>query len=124
MGDMMKKSLYNYIKKIDEEIEKNDVDLITIKEHLIYIQFYQHERLIHLLVTLTYALIFVLGSIISLFNLLSLVIVIISVLFLIPYIRHYFALENGVQYLYKQYDLMKEKYEKNNNNDFTNNTSV
>ena len=31
---------------------------------------------------------------------------------LIPYIRHYYILENGVQKMYKQYDKMMEKIEK------------
>ena len=34
---------------------------------------------------------------------------IILVLFLIPYVLHYFFLENNVQYLYKQYEIKGDK---------------
>lgn len=105
----MKKYLYDYIKEIDNKITCGNIDEYLIKEHLIKINFFQHERLIHLFVTLTYAFLFIISSLVSLFNLLSLIVVFISILFLIPYVKHYFALENGVQYLYKQYDLMKVK---------------
>ena len=53
----MKDYLYNYIKGIDLLINSNKkIDDDTINNHLIKISFFQHERLIHLLVTLFYAL--------------------------------------------------------------------
>ena len=69
------------------------------------IELYQHERLIHLLVTLAFAIMFLL----SMFMLLLLkqgALFLLSVLFLgllIPYIKHYFFLENSVQKLYLYY---------------------
>lgn len=69
------------------------------------IELYQHERLIHLLVTLAFAVLFM----ISLFMCLvtkEIGVVILSALFLIlliPYIKHYYFLENSVQLLYKYY---------------------
>ncbi|MBR1376405.1 MAG: hypothetical protein IJ565_01125 [Bacilli bacterium] len=104
----MKKYLYDYIKEIDEVIEKGKVNKNIIDEHLIKIGFFQHERLIHLLVTLTYAILLI--SIIALsikYQLLVIVVPIMST-FLICYVLHYFKLENGVQYLYKQYDKLKD----------------
>lgn len=50
----MKKYLYDYIKEIDEIIENKKINQKIIDEHLTKIQFFQHERLIHLLVTLFY----------------------------------------------------------------------
>lgn len=104
----MKKYLYDYIKEIDLLLESNKkIKDEVIKNHLIKISFFQHERLIHLLVTLFYAFIFLiflgLGFIHFIFYIISLIIMV----FLICYIIHYFKLENGVQYLYKQYDKMK-----------------
>lgn len=103
----MKKYLYDYIKNIDEIISSNNVTQDIIDEHLIKISFFQHERIIHLWVTITYAIIFFLSLICSTHYLIFSFVSVILVCFLIPYIRHYFKLENGVQYLYKQYDMMK-----------------
>ena len=44
----MKKYLYDYIKSIDKILEKKEINDNIIKEHLIKIGFFQHERLIHL----------------------------------------------------------------------------
>lgn len=68
---------------------------------------FQHERLIHLLVTLFFGLLF-LGSFVAwlsmpmpeLFWPLTLLMLILLVLEL-AYIRHYYQLENGVQLLYE-----------------------
>ena len=105
----MKKYLYDYINEIDEIIKNNQVTNDIINEHLVKIGFFQHERLIHLLVTITYAIIFLIFVILTFFNQLLSIIVIILMIFLICYVLHYFRLENGVQYLYKQYDIMKSK---------------
>ena len=75
-------------------------------ELLIQIQFFQHERLIHLIVTALFALLTVITLLANLF-LTEPLILILSLLFLvllIPYIRHYYLLENGVQKLYSYYD--------------------
>lgn len=105
----MKKYLYDYINEIDNVIKEDKVTKDIIDEHLIKIDFFQHERLIHLLVTITYAIIFLIFVILTFFNQLLSIVVLILMVFLICYVLHYFKLENGVQYLYKQYDMMKNK---------------
>lgn len=109
----MKKYLYDYIKSIDEVIEKREVNDEIIQEHLVKIKFFQHERFIHLLVTLFYTL-FVLFFLVTTFFFIGFLLVFyILLIFLLFYVLHYFRLENGVQYLYKQYDIMigkKNKY--------------
>ena len=105
----MKKYLYDYIEYIDNIIKENKITDEIINNHLIKINFYQHERLIHLLVTLAYSIMFVISMVAALSNLLFCFIGIIFTCFLIPYVIHYFNLENGVQYLYKQYDIMRDK---------------
>lgn len=108
----MRNSICDYVKKIDKEIDKtNDLEKLR-EEHLIKIGFYQHERLIHLLVTLFYGLFMFMSILISYYNPLSLLIVLIFMVFLIFYVRHYFYLENNVQYMYKQYDKIVEKINK------------
>ena len=52
----MKKYLSEYIKYIDDIIKNGQVTKEILDTHLIKITFFQHERLIHLLVTLFYAL--------------------------------------------------------------------
>ncbi len=105
----MRKSIDEYIKEVDKRIDDNK-DLEQLKEdYLTKIGFYQHERLIHLLVTLFYGLFMFITIILSYYNPLALIIVLIFMVFLIFYVRHYFYLENHVQYMYKQYDRIIEK---------------
>ena len=76
------------------------------REVLVQIQFFQHERLIHLIVTVTFAILtvmavlgFVVTAQIGILILAGMLLVL-----LVPYIRHYYILENGVQKLYQYYD--------------------
>lgn len=103
----MKKYLKEYVAEMDKLLE-SDVDNITevIEKHLIKINFFQHERLIHLLVTLAYAIMAIISFIASTTTPMFVFVGVILVLFLIPYVLHYFFLENNVQYLYIQYDKM------------------
>ena len=106
----MKKELYYYIDKIDILLKDNKkIDENIIKNHLIKINFFQHERLIHLLVTLLYVVVFFIFCGLGFIHYIFFSIAIILLIFCLFYIVHYFHLENGVQYLYKQYDKMIEK---------------
>ncbi len=105
----MKKYLYDYIEQIDNLLKDNKANKDTIEKHLIKINFFQHERLIHLLVTLFYSGIFLLFMTLSYIHYVFFIIALMLMPFVICYIVHYFRLENGVQYLYKQYDNMIDK---------------
>lgn len=106
----MKKYLYNYINEIDNLLNnKSKITSEIVNEHLVKISMFQHERLIHLLVTLFYALIFIIFMSLGFIHYLFFTIAFIVMVFLICYIIHYFSLENGVQYLYKQYDKLNKK---------------
>lgn len=80
------------------------------KKLFIQIQFFQHERLVHLIVTVLFALLTVLTLFVSLLikNILLLVLFILFLVLLVPYIYHYYILENGVQKLYEYYDFLGE----------------
>lgn len=104
----MKQYLKDYTKQIDNLIKNKKITNQDIENHLVKINFFQNERLIHLLVTLAYGIFLFLSIIISLNNYIFTLITIIITIFLIFYVRHYFFLENHVQYLYKQYDEMKK----------------
>lgn len=77
-----------------------------LARHLEQIAFFSHERLIHLLVTLMFAgLSFaVFFFCISEFNPGLLLLLAALIILLVPYIMHYYLLENGVQKMYRQYD--------------------
>lgn len=111
IGDIVRAYLDEYIDYIDKQLKENVTNKM-IDDHLIKISFFSHERLIHLLVTLFYGVFLFLSILIGLEIPLFLFISLILIVFLIFYVRHYFLLENGVQYLYKQYDKMKEKLSK------------
>lgn len=106
----MKQKINDYIKQIEKEIDKKDIksnpdDILTT------IKFFQHERLVHLIVTVfagISAILFLLGFIaFEQFSLLLLFI--ITICLFIPYIFHYYTLENGVQKLYDLYFIIKNK---------------
>lgn len=108
----MEKRILNYRKYIDELLLRDDLDWeAVIKEHLIQLSFFQHERLIHLIVTVTFALleVVVIGLSVVSFTLGVGLLAIALLILLVPYIRHYYILENEVQKMYGQYDKMVAK---------------
>lgn len=109
----MKKRILEYTARIDKLLQeaKTEQDIGTDwkqvkEEHLTQISFFQHERLVHLIVTVLVALLAIMLLGIALLTELTgilLASVMLFVLF-IPYIAHYYLLENEVQKMYKQYD--------------------
>ncbi len=111
----MKKYLSEYLSRLEALLEKEqpadfDYDAL-LQSHLQMIQFMQHERLIHFLVTMLFAIcffiamgIFLLGN---LMYVLPLLILILSLL--IPYVAHYYFLENSVQKMYRLYDEINKR---------------
>ena len=101
----MRKYIAFYIKEIEQTIERQkqytDEELKTL---FLKICFFQHERLIHLLVTLAFAFFTLLFMLLGMVSYLFLFPFFILIIFLLFYIVHYFYLENSVQYLYKLYD--------------------
>ena len=107
----MRKRILAYRKLIDALLENpekiENIDDI-IEEHLVQISFFQHERLVHLLVTLAFA-IATIAVVIVMFFTQSLsfgILATLLIILLIPYILHYYILENEVQKMYNQYDEM------------------
>lgn len=103
----------DYIKTTNEvlkkKVTKNDIEELKIK-----ITFFQHERLIHLLVTIAFAFLTIIFLALGMISYLFLVIFAILIIFDIFYIIHYFYLENSVQYLYKLYDEMNDNVNEKN----------
>ena len=113
----MEQRILKYRKQIDEwlaEMEQNmqaqsqeggNAEQITqelvrnkLKEHLVQVGFFQHERLIHLIVTVTVALLEMLAIVLSVISdsFFTLVLPVVILILLVPYIRHYYILENEV----------------------------
>ena len=108
----MKKRILEYLDYVDGILARDDLDWDEeIKKHLVQISFFAHERLVHLIVTVLFALMTI-GSILYLNftgNMVILFLVIALFVLLIPYIMHYYLLENSVQRMYVQYDAMRAK---------------
>jgi hypothetical protein len=101
----MTKFLKKYIKEIEEilEGENKKVDWKkTLNTHRVTIGFFQHERLIHLLVTLAFGIKFLVAMILTLIYPQPVLLMVdgLLLILLVPYLFHYFRLENGVQKLY------------------------
>lgn len=110
----MKKYFSEYIAYVIAALENSSTDFSALKSELLTkIAFMQHERLIHLLVTILFAILMFL-SFIAFFlseNIGMLAAAVLMLALLIPYIAHYYFLENGVQKLYSLYDKVCQKLE-------------
>lgn len=101
----MKKEISEYLDFVRNRLNDGIIDEEFLGMLLTRIKFYQHERLIHLIVTMTFAIM----TVISFFMLVTAggtAAVLLSLLFLgltVPYVAHYYFLENSVQALYKLY---------------------
>ncbi len=109
----MKERILSYMESIDKLLEddwdKMEADYEKLmKEHLIQLEFFMHERLIHLLVTLAFAIFGFMNVFVLVLNFqIGLLVLFIAIMILlVPYIMHYYLLENGVQKMYRQYDEM------------------
>lgn len=108
----MKKYFSAYINLVLEQLEDENTDLAKLKSELLTkIAFMQHERLIHLIVTCLFAVLLFLSLIIFFISQLAATLAVSALILLlvIPYIAHYFFLENGVQKLYSIYDAVDLK---------------
>lgn len=111
-GEKMKERILNYVQETEKIIKnKEKITKERLEYHLIQIQQFQHERLIHLIVTVsvgTFAILFLLFGLLA--ENIGLLIAFIGLLCLfIPYILHYYLLENNVQKMYYQYDQLLKK---------------
>jgi len=118
----MRRYLRDHEKLIKSKMETADSakDLRALKKyHLTRIGFMQHERLIHLLVTIAFGFLMFLilfGSILSGISDTGTVILLIFIL-LTYYIIHYYILENGVQRWYVLTDEMDRRLKENKKKD-------
>lgn len=110
----MTRYLKSYIASIEKRLKEASslAELEEImREHKDKIAFMQHERIVHFLVTMMFALILTIfmALIVVVTNIPALILVTLIIVLLGFYIKHYYFLENTVQYMYVIYDNILEK---------------
>ena len=109
----MKKRIQSYMAYMDQQLEHNESGLSYEElciEHEKQLAYFMHERLVHLLVTLTFAILAFVTFFMAVmnFSIGMIVLFFAFLILLIPYIMHYYLLENSVQYMYRQYDRLQQ----------------
>lgn len=104
----MTKEIRAYLAVLEQffSVEHTDGELLKFRAELLKrIEFYQHERLIHLIVTTSFAVFFLLSLAMCFANpqigLALLAVILLAMT--IAYVKHYYFLENSVQKMYKFY---------------------
>ena len=109
----MKKYVVNYLQFINEALSSTKTqDYNRLKAlHLQQIEFIQHERLIHLIVTCLFSIvIFIcLMGVICFEKVILIPLLLLLLVLLIPYISHYYFLENSVQKMYEIYNELQKR---------------
>lgn len=113
-GCIMAERIKQYLQYIDALLEKSSEEInveAECKKHLVQIAFFAHERLIHLIVTVLFAILTMAVFLYVMSNpsLPLVILLLLLMVLLIPYIKHYYLLENSVQRMYEQYDKLLEK---------------
>lgn len=104
--------MVGYMKKHEEYLagildSRRDTDLVHLREyHRFQIEIMQHERLVHLLITISFAFFFLISVLAAVVfeKPVILTLSLLILLLLVPYIIHYYRLENGVQKWYEIYN--------------------
>lgn len=106
----MTKEIKAYLSALEAEMKKDGCDYELILKALgKRIAFYQHERLVHLIITMTFAVLCVLSFTVAAENILFLALAALFLALEIPYVFHYYFLENSVQALQRTYFKVEEK---------------
>ena len=109
----MKRRITTYLEYMDNLIDRDDekTDWNEVyRLHLIKTELFQHERLVHLLVLMLVALLMMATVAISVISgyIYMLLVTAGLLILLVPYIMHYYFLENSVQKMYDQFDKIYE----------------
>lgn len=110
----MKKYFLEYLAFLDKAMADPNTDFARLmKIHKEKTRYFQHERFVHLFVMILFALCTVATFLIIVVTetVLLIPLAVLLLCLLIPYISHYYFLENNTQKLYKYYDVICEKLE-------------
>ena len=104
----MTKQIREYLALLEQffSVEHDESELLKMRAELLQrIKFYAHERLVHLIITMSFA-VFLLLALLMYFvskNAGVMALAALLLILLIPYIKHYYFLENSVQKMYTYY---------------------
>lgn len=119
----MRPRVERYLEIYEDAINDSDNEEKTnrvFSNMLTQIQFFQHERIIHLIVTACVVIIYFITSGFLIITKNPAATLIFALLFLLLaillffYINHYFFLERSVQRMYNQYDILYDRLYKKN----------
>lgn len=101
----MTKQIREYLEMLERFFreEHSDAEMLKMKAELLQrIAFYSHERLVHLIITMSFAVLFLLVLFMCLLirNVGLVILAVILLAVLAAYIKHYYFLENSVQKMY------------------------
>ena len=110
MGERLDSYLVRIDGLLDADPPGTDWERVA-RGHLVQTGFFQHERLVQLLVTLAFALMELATAIVTLLapSLPAAALMLLFLVLLVPYVVHYYHLENGTQRLYVQYDELRRR---------------
>ncbi len=110
----MGKYIKTYVAFVDKQLEDDSTDLEKLRtDFLLKIQFFQHERLVHFLVTfmvimaLFISVLYIFMTGLQLMGVLSVILLGLTA----AYLAYYYFIENTVMRMYKTYDRIMEKLE-------------
>jgi hypothetical protein len=107
----MKNELKEYIRQTEEAVKKGNVNKNRLENLKVNIGFFQHERLVHLIVTMTFALLTVISLGLAMAEIYLLPLFVLFLALEVPYVFHYYRLENGIQRLQELYREAEKKEE-------------
>ena len=110
-GINMKKFCRTHEAEVEKALEGAGASRALLEKHLEKLRWLQHERLIHLLVTLAFALMELVCAVTTMITgqLVAAALMLAFLVPLVPYVVHYYHLENGTQLLYGQYDRLRNR---------------
>lgn len=104
----MTKQIREYLEMLERFFREDhsEAELVKLRAELLQrIAFYSHERLVHLIITMSFAVFFLLALLMCLLvrNAGLAVLALLLLAMLVAYIKHYYFLENSVQKMYLYY---------------------
>lgn len=106
----MAHDLNSYIKQLERLLSDENADFEALSPSIrVRIGFFQHERTIHLTVTMTFAILVMLSLILTVSQIYFIPLFLLFLGLEIPYVFHYYKLENGVQKLQRLYCELEER---------------
>jgi len=104
----MAKTIRAYLLRVRVALADESADYAALQSDLLtHIAFFQHERFVHLIITLAFAVMLIASFLLPL-ELAYIAIRVALLALTAAYVAHYYFLENSVQELYRIYDAVRD----------------